>query len=186
MITTTIASSELHFEQMLSLQRRNLCHALSLEQQQKEGFVFAEHSVPLLRRMSAELPQAIALSGHEVVGYCLSLPLSLRTELPSLKPMFEQFAQCFHKGKPLSEYSFMVGGQVCVDRAFRGQGLLNRLYHQIRVSLPSGYDLCVTEIALRNQVSIGAHEKMGFQTIATYSDGREKWAIVAWELREPT
>lgn len=186
MITTAIASSEPHFEQMLSLQRRNLRHALSLEQQQKEGFVFAEHSVPLLRRMAAELPQAIALSGHQVVGYCLSLPLSLRAELPSLEPMFEQFAQCTHKGKPLAEYSFIVGGQVCVDRAFRGQGLLNRLYHQIRVSLPSSYDLCVTEIALRNQVSIRAHEKMGFQTIATYSDEREQWAIVAWELREPT
>jgi L-amino acid N-acyltransferase YncA len=80
----------------------------------------------------------------------------------------------------------MVGGQVCVDRAFRGQGLLKRLYHQIRVSLPSSYELCVTEIALRNQVSIRAHEKIGFQTIATYSDEREQWAVVAWELREPT
>ena len=186
MITTSTASSDSHFEQILSLQRRNLGRALSQEQQRSEGFVFAEHSVPLLRRMAAELPQAIALSGDQVVGYCLALPPSLRAELPSLYPMFVQFARCIYKGRPLPEYRFVVGGQVCVDRPFRGQDLLKRLYHQIRVSLPSHYDLCVTEIAVRNQVSIRAHEKMGFHTLNTYSDEREQWAIVAWDLREPT
>jgi hypothetical protein len=186
MITTSTAASDSHFEQILSLQRRNLGRALSQEQQRSEGFVFAEHSIPLLRRMAAELPQAIALSGDQVVGYCLALPPSLRAELPSLEPMFVQFARCIYKGRPLPEYRFVVGGQVCVDRPFRGQDLLKRLYHEIRVSLPSHYDLCVTEIAVRNQVSIRAHEKMGFHTLNTYSDEREQWAIVAWDLREPT
>jgi hypothetical protein len=94
MITTSTASSDSHFEQILSLQRRNLGRALSQEQQRSDGFVFAEHSVSLLRRMAAELPQAIALSGDQVVGYCLALPLSLRAELPSLEPMFVQFPRC--------------------------------------------------------------------------------------------
>ena len=138
MITTSTASSDSHFEQILSLQRRNLGRALSQEQQRSEGFVFAEHSVPLLRRMAAELPQAIALSGGQVVGYCLALPLSLRGELPSLEPMFVQFARCIYKGKPLPDYRFVVGGQVCVDRPFRGQDLLKRFY-----------DPCVSTFTLR-------------------------------------
>jgi hypothetical protein len=186
MITTSTASTDSHFEQILSIQARNLGRALSQEQQRSEGFVFAEHSVPLLRRMAAELPQAIALADDRVVGYCLALPLSLRAELPSLEPMFAQFARCTYRGRVLSDYRFIVGGQVCVDRPFRGQDLLKRLYHQIRLSLPSQYDLCVTEIAVRNQASMRAHEKMGFHTISTYSDEREQWAIVAWDLREPT
>jgi hypothetical protein len=182
MISITIATSDSHFEQILALQRRYHASALSSEEQGAEGFVFAEHSLPLLKRMADELPQAIALSDGQVVGYCLSLPLSLQEELPALMPMFDQFSRSTYKGRPLADYRFVVGGQVCVDRCFRGQGLLQKLYCEIRRALAPGYDLCVTEIAIRNQVSIRAHEKLGFQAIATYTDSNEEWVIVVWDL----
>jgi GNAT superfamily N-acetyltransferase len=186
MIKLDIASSARHFEQILDLQRRYHASALSPDAQEREGFVFAEHSLPLLRRMSAELPQAIAVAGDDVVvGYCLALPLSLRNELPSLAPMFDQFGRCAYRGRPLSDFRFFVGGQVCVDRAYRGRGLLARLYEQARLSAPRIYDLCVTEIVVRNQVSLRAHERMGFETMSTYSDRSEAWVIVAWDLNHP-
>jgi GNAT superfamily N-acetyltransferase len=185
MIKIDVASSDQHFEQILSLQRRYHTRSLSAEAQAQEGFVFAQHSVPLLRRMAAELPQAVALVGNLVVGYCLSLALSLRNELPSLVPMFDQFSRCAYRGRPLSDLRFFVGGQVCVDRAYRGRGLLARLYDHVRESVHTEYDLCVTEIATRNQISLRAHEKMGFEAISTYSDDREQWVIVAWDLSQP-
>lgn len=184
-IKLDVASAAQHFEQILDLQRRYHASALSAAAQAREGFVFAEHSAPLLRRMSADLPQAIAVADDHVVGYCLALSLSLQDELPSLAPMFEQFSRCAYRGRPLSSFSFFVGGQVCVDRAYRGRGLLARLYEQVRLSAPKTYALCVTEIAVRNQVSIRAHERMGFEAISSYSDGSEAWAIVAWDLARP-
>jgi hypothetical protein len=185
MITITVASSDQDLEEILELQRRYLAAAIPPEAQSLEGFVFAEHTVPLLRRMADRSPQAIALCEGRVIGYCLSLPRSLRAELPSLAPMFEQFGRCAYRGKPLTDYRFIVGGQVCVDREHRGMGLLARLYDQLRVSLSSPCDLCVTEIATRNRVSVRAHEKMGFEAISTYSDRREEWVIVAWDLSRP-
>ena len=186
MTAITIASTDQHLEEILALQRRYHARAVSAEVQSREGFVFAEHTLPLLRRMAAESPQAIAVSEGHVVGYCLSLPLSLQTEVPSLAPMFEQLRQCVYRGKPLSAYRFVVGGQVCVDREHRGKGLLARLYEQLRVSSGPDFDLCVTEIATRNRVSVRAHERMGFEIISTYSDPREEWVIVAWDLSRPT
>lgn len=180
-----MASTTRHFEQILDLQRRYHASALPPDAQEREGFVFAQHSLPLLRRMAAELPQAIAVANGTVVGYCLSMSLSLRDEIPNLVPMFEQFGRCAWHGRPLSAIRFFVGGQVCVDRAFRGRGLLSRLYEQVRVSAPERYELCVTEIAARNPVSIRAHQRMGFETISTYSDGSEDWEIVAWDLSRP-
>lgn len=185
MITLDIASTDLHFTQILNLQRLYHASTLSPDTQAREGFVFAEHSVALLRRMAEELPQAIALSDDGVIGYCLSMPVSLRAEIPSLTPMFDHFGQCTYRGVPLSDLSFFVGGQVCVDRAYRGRGLLARLYEHVRLSAPAGYELCVTEIATRNQVSVRAHEKMGFEAISTYSDGQEDWVVVAWPLSRP-
>jgi GNAT superfamily N-acetyltransferase len=184
-ITLAVASSDRHFEEILALQRRYHVRTLDPEVQSREGFVFAEHTAPLLRRMAARSPQAIALSRDRVVGYCLSLPVSLKDEVPSLAPMFRHFAKCSWRGKPLSEQSFVVGGQVCVDREYRRQGLLARLYEQLRVSLPAPCDLCVTEISTRNPVSIRAHEKMGFEIISRYADEIEEWVIVAWDLAPP-
>jgi len=185
MTAITVASTDQHLEEILALQRRYHLRAVSAEVQTAEGFVFVEHTLPLLRRMAAQSPQAIALSEGRVVGYCLSLPLSLQAEVPSLGPMFEQFGRCIYRGKPLSAYRLVVGGQVCVDREHRGQGLLARLYEQLRVSVGQERDLCVTEIATRNGVSVRAHERMGFEIVSSYSDPREEWVIVAWDLSRP-
>ena len=185
MIAITVASTDRHYEEILELQRRYHVLTVAPEVADREGFVFAEHTVPLLRRMAAQSPQAIALSEGRVVGYCLTLPHSLRAEVPSLLPMFEQFERCVYRGKPLTSCRFVVGGQVCVDREHRGKGLLARLYDQIRVSVGQRGDVCVTEIATRNRVSIRAHEKMGFEIISHYSDPREEWVIVAWDLSRP-
>ena len=185
MTTITIASTDQHFEEILALQRRYHLNALSVEVQSIEGFVFVQHTLPLLRRMAAQSPQAIALSEGHVVGYCLSLPVSLQAEVPSLGPMFQHFSECVYRGQPLSASRFVVGGQVCVDREHRGKGLLGRLYDQIRLSVAQNCDLCVTEIATRNRVSVRAHERMGFEIISAYSDPPEDWVIVAWDLSRP-
>ena len=47
-----VASTEQHFEQILHLQRQNLISAISEEQQALQGFVFAEHTIPLLKMMA--------------------------------------------------------------------------------------------------------------------------------------
>lgn len=176
------ASTDQHFEQILQLQRRNLFTEISEEEQAQQGFVFAEHTVPLLKKMAAHLPQVIAVSDGKVVGYNLAMTAFMKDEIPSLEPMFTQFERDEYKGRPLTSYKFMVGGQVCVDKDFRGRGLLRRLYHATRDRLPPGYEVCVTEIAARNFPSLEAHKKMGFEVINTYRDGKELWHVVAWDL----
>jgi GNAT superfamily N-acetyltransferase len=182
-VQLAVASSNRHFEQILDLQRRNSIGSLSREAQDLEGFVYVQHTVPLLERMAAKLPQAIALADDRVVGYCLALSPSLQSDIPSLAPMFEHFARCAYRGRPLASHRLFVGGQVCVDRAYRGRGLLARLYRQIRDSLSAAQDLCVTEIAVRNGVSIRSHERMGFEIISRYADPAEEWVIAAWDLK---
>jgi ribosomal protein S18 acetylase RimI-like enzyme len=177
-----MASTDQHFEQILQLQKQNLFSELSPERQAQQGFVFAEHNMSLLKRFAEELPQVIALNNDKVVGYNLGMPVSMRNEIASLVPMFDEFDRSEYKGKPLASYRYMVGGQVCVHKDFRGHGLLNKLYHETKNRLPSGYQLCVTEVAARNTAGINAHQKMGFEVVSTYHDGKELWKIVVWDL----
>jgi hypothetical protein len=177
------ASTDQHFEQILDLQKRNLSRSISEDEQRQQGFVFAEHTTSELRIMASYLPQVIALNNDKVVGYNLGLHRSLKNLIPMLVPMFTEFERSEYKGRPLSTYKFMVGGQVCVDKEFRGKGLLSKLYHETRKRVIPDYELCVTEIAIRNVPSLKAHEKMGFEVVGTYSDEREVWNIVVWNLQ---
>jgi GNAT superfamily N-acetyltransferase len=138
--------------------------------------------MPLLKMMAAHFSQMIAVSNGKVIGYNLAMPVSMKNEMPNLVPMFTEFERCKFKGRPLATYNFMVGGQVCVEKDFRGQGLLGRLYHETRNRLPSGYQLCVTEVSARNSIALKAHQKMGFEVVSTYHDGKELWKVVVWDL----
>lgn len=185
-IAFEIASTDQHFEQILRLQKQNLFSEISEEQQIQQGFVFAEHTIPVLKMMAAHLPQVIAVSNSKVIAYNLAMTVSMKNTMPRLVQMFDEFERSEYKGKLLTEYCFMVGGQVCVDKDFRGQGLLSRLYHETRNRVSSDYQLCVTEIARRNTPSLKAHLKMGFEVVSSYHDGKELWDVVVWDLENAT
>ncbi|RYE59243.1 MAG: hypothetical protein EOP48_01515 [Sphingobacteriales bacterium] len=183
-ITFAIASIDRHFEEIIQLQRSNHHQALSPDQQVENGFLFAEHTVDILKKMAVRMPQIIALNKERVIGYNLAMDQSMAGDLPMLTPMFQEFEKCNYKGKPLSQYPFMVGGQVCVDKQFRGMGLLRSLYEEARKSVNDRFQMCVTEISVRNEISLKAHQKMGFKIAGSYDDGREMWHIVVWEFNE--
>ena len=48
-------------------------------------------------------------------------------------------------------------------------------------SLPA---LCATEIAVRNEISLRAHYRIGFEPVERYRDEAEHWEVVAWAWRE--
>lgn len=181
-IIFAIAQNKDHFEQILVLQRRNHLSSLNAEQQQSDGFVFAEHNLELLEKMAAHVPQVIALAGGRVIAYNLAMTPTMESVLPSLEPMFAEFRNWSYRGKPLMDYQFVVGGQVCVDEAFRGRGLIRELYGKTRDLVGPGYELCVTEISTRNVKSLKAHQNMGFEVLGVYNDGTENWNLVVWDF----
>ncbi|MBS1532587.1 MAG: GNAT family N-acetyltransferase [Bacteroidetes bacterium] len=177
------AHTDADLEQILSLQRKNHYTSISQETLDREGFVFVEHTLELLKTMSEYLPQTIAVKDGKVIGYTLAMTSAMKDHIASLTPMFEQFDQCVYNGRPLREYAFVVGGQVCVAEGFRGMGILPGLYHALADQVKNDYRLCLTEIAQRNPRSLRAHQKMGFEIIRTYpGDDNETWDIVAWDM----
>lgn len=176
------ATTNRHFEGILALQQKNIYTALSPATQQQQGFVFAEHNMELLKALAAALPQVVALANDEVVGYNLAMTANMKSMIPRIVPMFDAFERCIYQGKALTNYRYIVGGQVCVDQNFRGKGLLSQLYHATKDRVGKEYQLCVTEISTRNLLSLKIHQRMGFEVISTYQDTEETWNIVLWDF----
>lgn len=184
-IELTTATTISHFEQIIALQKRNQRDALTAEEQAGQGFLYAKYNVEILKQLASHEPQIIALDGDKVIAYNLAIKTALVSELPNLQAMFYAFDHTTYKGRLLSTYAYVVGGQICVDKAYRKQGLLNRLYNQTRILTQNRYQLCVTDVSQRNIPSLNAHLKTGFEIAGTYPHDGEIWNTVVWNWSPP-
>ncbi|MCL6258351.1 GNAT family N-acetyltransferase [Aquiflexum sp. TKW24L] len=170
------------FVGILDLQQENHIKNLdSLDQ----GFVFAEHSVEDLWKMSSYAPHIIAKDDEYVAAYILAMTVDCKEDIEMLIPMFEEFDQLEYKGVPLSEYNYLVVGQVAVDKGYRGQGIFDQCYELYREVHGDNFDFAITEISERNYRSLAAHYRVGFRELSRYpnADG-EEWIIVVWDWME--
>jgi GNAT superfamily N-acetyltransferase len=181
MLNPTTVTSKEELQQILDLQHTNLVGKLSTEEWQDQGFLTVEHTMEMLEAMHNMAPSIIVKDKERVVAYALTMLRECREVIPALVPMFEKLDELQWNGKPMNEYRFYTMGQICIDKAYRGQGLFDLLYKAHKNTFSATYDLLATEIATRNKRSLRAHERVGFKTINVYRDTLDEWAVVVWD-----
>ena len=173
-------------ERILALQAENHRDVVDAATAASDGFTSVRHEASVLRAMNDAYPSAIATSGDALAGYCLMMAQAFRDAVPMLAPMFAAFDRLEWRGEPLAgNPRWFVMGQVCVARAFRGQGVFDGVYRKLREAYAPRFDFVVTEISQRNARSMRAHRRVGFQTLHLYRDAaaRETWEVVVWDWR---
>ncbi|MDY8135078.1 GNAT family N-acetyltransferase [Aquimarina sp. 2201CG5-10] len=171
----TIASSNNELEQIIQLQQKNLPVSISKSEKEKEGFVTVQHDFDILKRMNDQQPHIIAKDGEVVVGYTLCMTKDFGNEIPILRPMFDKINNFLDHSS-----TYITMGQVCIDKAYRKQGIFRGLYHHMREVLQNKYDVLITEVAANNTRSLNAHYAIGFKTLLTYSSDDIEWHIIHW------
>ena len=179
----TLADGDRDLDGILSLQKENLTPNLPADLARSEGFVTVVHTREILERMHALWPSVVARNEGQVVGYALTMPVECRHLLPVLEPMFALLDTLEYQNAPLSRQRYYVMGQICVARAFRGRGLVEAMYAHHAASFADRFDLILTEVARRNQRSLRAHERAGFEVLAEYRDATEDWVVVGLDFR---
>jgi ribosomal protein S18 acetylase RimI-like enzyme len=177
-IQIKLTESDSELQGILDLQQANLLTVISESEKLQQGFVTVRHSLEQLRLMHDIEPHVIAVDGKKVIGYILAMTKESKDLVPVLVPMFKQFDRLIHGEKLLSHHDYMVIGQICVDKGYRGQGLVDKMYELYRNTFSGRYHFAITEIALSNPRSLRAHQRIGFRTILEFEDITQKWAIV--------
>ncbi len=182
MVTISTAHSQEDLSNILKLQSENLLTVLTDEEKEKEGFLTVVHTLEDLARLNDFEKHVVAKAAGSIVAYVLAMTKASRGDIPVLVPMFDIFDQTNYNGKPIASYDYIVVGQVCVDKEFRGQGLFDRNYAFYKETYSGKYELAVTEIAAKNTRSLKAHQRVGFREICSHtaSNGVE-WIIVVWD-----
>jgi predicted GNAT family N-acyltransferase len=172
-IRYTTVSAEDELLQILELQKANLAPAVSEAESRIEGFVTVVHSLDLLRRMNERCPHVLAKSGNGVVGYALSMHPDFSKEIDILRPMFREIEKV-----QSSREAFLVMGQICIDKAYRKQGIFRGLYREMLNKYQKEFTQIITEVDARNRRSLGAHYAIGFRGLSQYQSSGRDWHLI--------
>lgn len=179
MITYGLSDTTNDLEMIIELQQQNLPSNLSKTEIASQGFVTVSHSLADLQKMNGYEKSLVIKDHDKVVGYILAMTQQSKQDIPVLVPMFDIFDTILYHNKTVSSYKYLVVGQVCVAKDYRGQGLLDEAYKAYRTIFRSRYDFAITEIATANQRSLNAHRRIGFSELHRYTDATGiEWSIV--------
>lgn len=181
MLTITSAQTDQELKEIIALQTINLPKNISTEEAKNQGFVTVVHDFDMLKKMNDDEAHIIAKLDGKVVGYCLAMTKKFKADIPILVPMFDKMDEQTYKGKFIRDYNYITCGQVCVAKVVRGKGVFDQLYQHYRDVYAPRYNLVLTEIATRNQRSIRAHYRVGFETLLRYRPDEQEWEIVIWD-----
>jgi len=166
-----ITDEELY--QILELQRRNI--SISEEEKQKEGFITVKHDFEILKTMNNKCAHTIAKNNGSVIGYALSMVKQFKEEIAVLKPMFKEIENSVD-----SNLSYITMGQICIDKAFRKQGVFRGLYNAMKEHVKHEFDVIITEVDRKNTRSLNAHQAIGFELLKTYKSNNQEWVLLSW------
>ena len=158
------------------LQSDNLKVNLTEAEALSQGFVTLSHTINQLTLICGEEAHVIAVHQGKIVGYTLTMLSQFRNVMPLLANLYRKL-DILNAQEP-----YLVMGQVCIDKSYRGQDLFSGLYNKMKDEFNEKYPGIYTEIAVSNGRSIRAHEKVGFEEVERYENSEgELWSIVYWD-----
>ena len=166
------------------LQALNLKQNITAEEAIEQGFLTAAYTIEYLQEMNVSSPSIIAKDGDKVVGYALVATKDIRKGHDLIEGLFDAIDACEYNRKLLRDVNYVVVGQLCVAKEYRGQDLVQKLYGHFRDCLSNEFTYLVTDVAKANVRSLKAHKKRGFQVINELTYGGFGWDIVLWDWNE--
>lgn len=169
------------FEQMVALQNKNLVSVLN-PADKSDGFLSASFTSEQFKIMDNDLCVVICTDKNKVCGYICATSVEFNKQIPIVATMLEQLPFIIYQNKPLSAYNHAIPGPVCIDKDYRGQGILFNLYTEMKFYLLKEHkelELFTVLIASENQRSVNAHKKLGMEVVGQYTfNGTIFWILV--------
>lgn len=181
MIKIKRVTNNAELEGIKKLQEENLNINISAEEAEQQGFVSAVYSIDFLKIMHVAGPSVIAVDDNIVVGYALVSTKEIRHHHDLLADLFNAIDKINYNGISLKDANYVVVGQLCVAKNYRGKSVVQMMYQYFRDSLQNEFDYCLTDVAQANPRSLKAHLKTGFEIVNTLTYGGISWDIVLWD-----
>lgn len=171
---------EIDFQQMADLNNRNMISVLN-EAEKADGFLSASFSVEQFKTMDDDLCVICCVDDDKVCGYVCASSIEVNKSIPLVAAMIDNFSQIAYQGKLLAEYHSFIYGPVCIDKDYRGKGILANIFKKMFEVLAEEspqLELLTVLISTENQRSINAHKKLGMETVGQFEFNQKNYLIL--------
>ncbi|MDD2888754.1 MAG: GNAT family acetyltransferase [Aliarcobacter sp.] len=141
------------------------------EEDKKDGFITTAFTKEqMIDLITLEQGLFIAVENEKVVAYVMSASWNFWSRWPMFAFMMEDLPNLEYLGQKLSLENSYQYGPVCVDKEYRGSGVLEKIFDFARENMAKRFPILVTFINKINQRSFEAHtKKLKLEVIKEFS-----------------
>lgn len=168
---------------VLSLQDKYLVTRLS-EEEKKEGFVTTPFTVAQLQFVIANEGLFLAKNKGETVAYIFGASWDFFKQWPIFEYMTTLFPYLHFKNFDITTHNSFQYGPICIDKKFRGSGVILPFFEFMRVHMKDKYPLGITFINKINIPSFKAHtKKLQWEVIDEFYFNENTYYVLAYEMQ---
>jgi hypothetical protein len=171
-------------EGVLDLQKLYLVSNLS-EEEKKAGFVTTPFTVDQLTFVINNGGLFLAKDNAKTIAYIFAESWDFFSQYPIFEHMISLFPTLSFLDFEINTTNSFQYGPICIDKEYRGKGLINSLFEFMRIHIEKRYPLAVTFINKNNAPSLKAHtEKLKWTVIGDFEFNNNNYFILAYEMNK--
>lgn len=181
-MTTRIGNTK-DIDGILSLQERNLYRNLN-EYERENGFVTTPFTVDQIEEIIKQHGIFVAENEqNEIIAYAFAGNWEYFEKWEIFNLMVSRFPIMSFNEKVITTKNSFQYGPVCIDKDYRGKGLLNLIFEEMRLEFVKKYPISITFINKVNVISEKAHtKKLGWQIIDEFNFNNNTYIGLAFDM----
>lgn len=169
---------------ILALQELYLVSNLS-EEEKESGFVTTPFTVAQLTEVIKQEGLFIAKDKSKIIAYIFGASWDYFSQWPIFNHMTALFPSLKFEDFEITTTNSFQYGPICIDKKYRGKGLINLFFEFMRIQMLKRYPLSVTFINKTNKPSKKAHtEKLQWTIIGDFQFNNNNYYILAYDMNK--
>jgi hypothetical protein len=170
---------------VLALQELYLVSNLT-EEEKKSGFVTTPFSAEQLTYVINNEGLFIAKDNQKIIAYIFAESWDFFQQYPIFDYMISLFPKLSFLDFEINSITSFQYGPICIDKKYRGKGLIKSLFEFMRIHIVKKYPLSLTFINKINIPSLKAHiEKLKWTIISDFKFNNNEYYILAYDMNMP-
>ena len=183
MIKTRIGNND-DIDGILALQEKYLYLNLS-ELEREKGFVTTPFTVSQIQEIIKQNGIFVGENENkEIVAYVYAGSWSYFEQWEIFNFMVSRFPKLNFNGNEITTINSFQYGPVCIAEEYRGQGLLNEIFEEMRTAFIKKYPISITFINKVNAISLNAHtKKLGWVIIDEFEFNNKNYIGLGFDMK---
>ncbi len=171
------------FDAILDLQKANTPQNLTKEEYHQQGYIISAMNRDHLAAINQNIGILVACVDNQLVGFVCLNSTDMQPCPPVVAAMLKETTLQKIKQPLLFGERICSYGPVCIDKTFRGRGILRQLFSETKKYLHGQHDTGIAFIAVDNPHSLVAHvQGLGMHDVSVFMCAGKQYHLIAFSI----